>query len=78
MNSTKISRQYIVFILITKYLIQGLVIAMLAFYLPTIYKITIRKPTINDVLIIGLIASLTMFTLDYFSNEFVLGLDKSV
>lgn len=51
-----------------KYVIEGFIIAICALYIPTFYKASLRKPTINEVFSIGLTASLTMVLLDYFSK----------
>lgn len=64
----------LILLLITKYFIQGLVIAIVALYLPSIYKVSIRKPTINEIFAISLTSAISMFILDYFSDNFALGL----
>lgn len=58
-----------ILLLATKYITQGLVVAVAAFYLPTIYKVSLRKPTANELFSISLTAALTMFILDYFSDD---------
>jgi hypothetical protein len=52
-----------------KYIIQGFIIAITAYYIPVMYKTSLRKPTMNEILSISLTAALTMFMLDYFISE---------
>lgn len=47
-----------------KYILQGFVVAIAAYYIPLIYKTSLRKPTINEILFISLTAAFTMFLLD--------------
>jgi hypothetical protein len=51
-----------------RYILEGVIIAMAALYIPTIYKSSLRKPTMNEIFSIGLTAALTMLLLDYFSE----------
>ena len=53
---------------IAKYLILGLIVTISAYYIPLIYKTSLRKPTINEVISIGLIASITMLLIDHIIN----------
>lgn len=50
-----------------KYILQGLAIAVAAYYVPVMYKTSLRKPTFNEIFLISLTAALTMFVLDYFT-----------
>lgn len=52
-----------------KYLLEGFVIALCAFYVPIFFKSSLRKPTIKEVISIALTASLTMIILDMFSQR---------
>lgn len=54
--------------IVIKYLIQGFVIAVFAYYVPLTLKQTLRKPTFNEVFLISLTAALTMYILDYFTT----------
>lgn len=56
-----------------KYILQGLAIAIAAYYVPVMYKTSLRKPTLNEILSISVIASITMFILDYFIAEAGIG-----
>lgn len=51
-----------------KYLIQGFVIAVFAYYVPLTFKQSLRKPTFNEVFLISLTAALTMYMLDYYTT----------
>lgn len=50
----------------TKYILQGLAIAVAAYYIPVMYKTSLRKPTFKEIFMIALTAAFTMFLLDYF------------
>ena len=56
-----------------KYLIEGFIVAIAAYYIPAYFKTTLRKPTTNEVFAIALTASLTMFLLDTFSKDTAMG-----
>jgi hypothetical protein len=56
-----------------KYVIEGLAIAIVAFYVPILYKTSLRKPTFNEIFSISITAALTMFILDYFTDSIGLG-----
>lgn len=60
--------------LIIKYALEGLVIAIAAYYIPIMYKTSLRTPTFNEIFSIGLTASLTMIVLDFFSKQTGVGL----
>lgn len=51
-----------------KYIIQGIAIAIVAYYVPLLLKHSLRKPTFNEILLISLTASISMYILDYFTN----------
>jgi hypothetical protein len=59
--------------LILKYVIEGLIITITAYYIPIMYKTSLRKPTFNEIFSIGLTASLTMLLLDIFANNIGVG-----
>lgn len=59
--------------LIMKYVLEGLIIALVAYYIPLMYKTSLRKPTVNEIFSIGLTASLTMMILDFFSRSTAMG-----
>lgn len=52
-----------------KYILQGIVIAIAAYYIPIMYKTSLRKPTFNEIFSISITAAFTMFILDYFISE---------
>lgn len=56
-----------------KYLIEGLVMVIVAFYIPTLYKTSLRKPTFQEIFTLGLVAALSMMILDYVSDRAALG-----
>ncbi len=58
--------------IILKYVVQGLIIAYVAFYIPTIYKTSLRKPTLKDITLIGITAAISMFLLDYYMDNIML------
>lgn len=58
---------------ILKYALEGLIIAIAAYYIPLMYKTSLRKPTFNEIFSIGLTASLTMVILDAFSKSTAFG-----
>jgi hypothetical protein len=50
---------------ILRYVIQGVVVALAVFHIPTtVLKTTLRPPTFNEVGLISLISVLTMYILD--------------
>lgn len=51
----------------SRYILQGLTIAVAAYYVPLIYKTSLRKPTFNEIFAISLTAAFTMFILDQFT-----------
>lgn len=51
-----------------KYLIQGFAIAIVAYYVPSILKHSLRKPNFNEVFLISLTAAFSMYILDYFTT----------
>lgn len=51
-----------------KYIIQGIAIAIVAYYVPLLLKHSLRKPTFNEILLISLTASISMYILDYFTS----------
>ena len=54
---------------VLKYVLYGMIVAMCAYYIPPLFKNSLRKPTINEIYAIGLTASLTMFLLDTFADK---------
>ena len=56
-----------------KYVIEGLAIAIVAFYVPLLYKTSLRKPTFTEIFSISITAALTMFILDYFTDSIGMG-----
>lgn len=52
----------------SKYIIQGFAIAIVAYYVPLIYKKSLRKPTFKEIFLISITASLSMYILDYFTT----------
>lgn len=56
-----------------KYIIEGLVMVIVAFYIPTLYKTSLRKPTFQEIFTLGLVAALSMMILDYVSDRAALG-----
>lgn len=54
---------------ILKYIILALIISITAYYIPLIYKTSLRKPTINEVLSIGLISSILILLIDYITYK---------
>lgn len=59
--------------LILRYVLLGIIIAITAYYIPLLYKTSLRKPTFNEIFSIGLTASLTMIILDFFSKQTAIG-----
>lgn len=48
-----------------RYIIQGIVVALAVYHIPTsVLKTTLRPPTFNEVGLISLISILTMYILD--------------
>jgi hypothetical protein len=60
--------------LVLRYILEGLIITLTAYYIPLMYKTSLRKPTFNEIFSIGLTASLTMIILDFFSKSTAVGL----
>lgn len=56
-----------------KYLIEGLAMVLVAFYIPLLYKTSLRKPTFNEIMYLALISALSMMILDYVSDKAALG-----
>lgn len=52
----------------TKYILQGLAIAIAAYYVPLMYKTSLRKPTFNEIFLIAITSAFTMLLLDYFTE----------
>lgn len=52
----------------SKYIMQGFAIAIVAYYVPLIYKNSLRKPTFKEIFLISITASLSMYILDYFTT----------
>jgi hypothetical protein len=50
----------------SRYILQGLAIAIAAYYVPLMYKTSLRKPTFNEIFLISITAAFTMFILDQF------------
>ena len=56
-----------------KYLIEGLATVLVAFYIPLLYKTSLRKPTFNEIMSLALVSALSMMILDYISDKAALG-----
>jgi len=56
-----------------KYLLEGIVIAICAFYIPMYYKNSLRQPTVNEIFGIALTGALTMLVLDLSSPQVATG-----
>jgi len=52
--------------LILRYMLQGFAIAFAAYYVPVMYKTSLRKPTFREIMMIAITAAFTMFILDMF------------
>lgn len=52
--------------LASRYLLQGLIIALAAYYVPIMYKTSLRKPTLQEIALISITAACTMYMLDQF------------
>jgi hypothetical protein len=48
----------------SRYVLQGLAIALAAYYIPLMYKTSLRKPTFQEIFLISITAAFTMFLLD--------------
>jgi hypothetical protein len=72
MDNSKTNPKNIIKISI-KYLIEGFIMVIVAFYIPTLYKTNLRKPTLQEIFTLGLIAALSMMILDYVSDRAALG-----
>lgn len=64
-NDNKITKNNVLQIS-ARYILQGLAIAMAAYYVPLMYKTSLRKPTFNEIFLISITAAVTMFILDQF------------
>jgi hypothetical protein len=53
--------------LASRYILQGLAIALAAYYVPIMYKTSLRKPTFQEIFLISITAAFTMFILDHFT-----------
>lgn len=56
-----------------KYLTEGFVIAICAYFIPIFFKNSLRKPTLSEILNIALVASVSVFLLDNFSQDTAAG-----
>lgn len=56
-----------------RYLSEGFVIAICAYFIPIFFKNSLRKPTLSEIFNIAIVASITVFILDNFSNETAMG-----
>lgn len=56
-----------------RYLTEGVVIALCAYFIPVFFKNSLRKPTLSEVINIALVASVSVFLLDNFSAETAMG-----
>ena len=65
MSDNKINKSDIIQI-VSRYILQGLAIALAAYYIPLMYKTSLRKPTFKEIFLISITASFTMFLLDQF------------
>jgi hypothetical protein len=52
--------------IVSRYVLQGLAIALAAYYIPLMYKTSLRKPTFQEIFLISITAAFTMFLLDKF------------
>lgn len=55
--------------LILKYIVEGVIIAVCAYYIPVFFKNSLRKPTLSEMFSIALTASMTMLLLDLFAEK---------
>jgi hypothetical protein len=62
MSDNKINTWHIA----ARYMLQGLAIAIAAYYVPIMYKTSLRKPTMQEILLISITAAVTMYILDKF------------
>lgn len=72
MDTVKIHPQNIIKLSV-KYLIEGFVMVLVAYYIPTLYKTSLRKPTLQEIFTLALVAALSMMILDYVSDRAALG-----
>jgi hypothetical protein len=56
-----------------KYLTEGFVIAICAYFIPVFFKNSLRKPTLSEIFNIALVASISVFLLDNFSQHTAVG-----
>ena len=56
-----------------KYIIEGLAIVLVAFYIPLLYKTSLRKPTFYEIGSLAVTAALSMMILDYISDKAAFG-----
>lgn len=78
MTTTTVTTKQISYKIFIRYLIQGIAISIAAFYIPVIFKTSLRKPTLKEIGLIGFTAAFTMYLLDYFSNELGLGANLGI
>lgn len=52
-----------------KYLIEGITIAIVAYYIPILLKTSLRKPTFVEISTLSMTTTFTMMILDYFSEN---------
>jgi hypothetical protein len=52
----------------SRYILQGLAIALASYYIPLMYKTSLRKPTFQEIFLISITAAFTMFLLDQLSE----------
>jgi len=57
----------------TKYIIEGIAIALVAFYVPLMFKTSLRKPTMYEIFGLAVTAALTMLILDVYSPNVAFG-----
>lgn len=65
MSTNKINTSEILQIA-ARYILQGLAIALAAYYVPVMYKTSLRKPTFQEIFLISITAAFTMYILDQF------------
>ena len=52
-----------------KYIMLGFIVAIVSYYVPLIYKMSLRKPTFNEIFLISITAALTMYMIDSFKKD---------
>ena len=50
--------------LLIRYFLQAIIVASIAYTIPSIFKTSLRKPEIGEVLLVGASSSLMMLVLD--------------